>query len=97
MRVCCVTAAVLEEHYNPRLIKQLLQDLSGSVTALTKGVGKCVLVGSISVWLLRLDTIQHWQRQLNNLHIPKVREGSEPRQHQAPQGVSRRLLVGTNG
>ena len=70
--VCCATVTVLEEHYNPRLIKELLQDLSCTVHALTKGVGKCVLVGSINVWLLRLDTIHHWQLQLHNLDIPKV-------------------------
>uniref|UniRef100_A0A8C5AQA6 F-box only protein 25 n=1 Tax=Gadus morhua TaxID=8049 RepID=A0A8C5AQA6_GADMO len=66
-----IVCKVLEEHYNPRLIKELLQDLSCTVHALTKGVGKCVLVGSINVWLLRLDTIHHWQLQLHNLDIPK--------------------------
>ncbi|XP_059898097.1 F-box only protein 25 isoform X1 [Gadus macrocephalus] len=66
-----IVCKVLEEHYNPRLIKELLQDLSCTMHALTKGVGKCVLVGSINVWLLRLDTIHHWQLQLHNLDIPK--------------------------
>ena len=63
---------MLEEHCNPRLVKELLRELGAAVHALTKGVGKCVLVGNINIWLLRLDTIHHWQLQLNNLHIPKV-------------------------
>ncbi|KAJ3607070.1 hypothetical protein NHX12_026585 [Muraenolepis orangiensis] len=66
-----IVRKVLEEHYNPRLIKELLRDLSGTLHALTKGVGKCVLVGSVHVWLCRLDTIHNWQQQLNHLHIPK--------------------------
>lgn len=67
-----LTLTVLEEHCNPRLIKELLQDLSSTLQALTKGVGKCVLVGSVNVWLCRLDVIHNWQKQLNHLHIPKV-------------------------
>ncbi|KAG7272035.1 hypothetical protein CRUP_030139 [Coryphaenoides rupestris] len=66
-----IVRKVLEDHYNPRLIKELLQDLSSTLHTLTKGMGKCVLVGSVNVWLCRLDVIHTWQQQLNNLHIPK--------------------------
>jgi len=71
--VSVMPTTVLEDHYNPRLIKELLQDLSSTLHTLTKGMGKCVLVGSVNVWLCRLDVIHTWQQQLNNLHIPKVR------------------------
>lgn len=67
-----IWALVLEDHYNPRLVKELLQDLSSTLHSLTVHVGRCVLVGNVNIWLCRLETIQKWQQQLNNLQIPKV-------------------------
>lgn len=63
---------VLEDQYNPRLVKELLQDLSSTLHSLTVDVGRCVLVGNINIWLCRLENIVKWQQQLNNLQIPKV-------------------------
>lgn len=63
---------VLEDHYNPRLVKELLQDLSSTLHSLTIHVGRCVLVGNVNIWLCRLETIVKWQQQLNNLQIPEV-------------------------
>ncbi|XP_049612224.1 F-box only protein 25 [Syngnathus scovelli] len=66
-----IVRKVVEDHYNPRLVKELLQDLSAALRTLTLHVGRCVLVGNVDVWLRRLDNILKWQRQLNDLHIPK--------------------------
>ena len=63
---------VLEDQQNPRLIKELLQDLSSTLCVLTRGMGKSVLVGNINIWSCRLETILNWQQQLNNLQIPRV-------------------------
>lgn len=63
---------VLEDQYNPRLVKELLNDLSSTLHSLTIHVGRCVLVGNVNIWLCRLETIFKWQQQLNNLQIPKV-------------------------
>ncbi|KAM4633084.1 F-box only protein 25 isoform 2-T2 [Polymixia lowei] len=65
-----IVSKVLDDHYNPRLIKDLLQDLSSTLYILTKGVGKSVLVGNVNIWLCRLETILNWQQQLSNLQIP---------------------------
>lgn len=67
----CVFIPVLEDHYNPRLVKELLQDLSSTLHSLTIH-GRCVLVGNVNIWLCRLETIVKWQQELNNLQIPKV-------------------------
>uniref|UniRef100_A0A3Q3G4P7 F-box only protein 25 n=1 Tax=Labrus bergylta TaxID=56723 RepID=A0A3Q3G4P7_9LABR len=66
-----IVRKVLEDQYNPRLVKQLLQDLSSTLHSLTIHVGRCVLVGNVNIWLCRLETILKWQQQLNNLQIPK--------------------------
>uniref|UniRef100_A0A3B4WRJ9 F-box only protein 25 n=1 Tax=Seriola lalandi dorsalis TaxID=1841481 RepID=A0A3B4WRJ9_SERLL len=66
-----IVRKVLEDHYNPRLVKELLQDLSSTLNNLTVHVGRCVLVGNVNIWLCRLETILKWQQQLNNLQIPK--------------------------
>lgn len=63
---------VLVDQYNPRLVKELLQDLNSTLYDLTIHVGRCVLVGNVNIWLCRLETILKWQRQLNNLQIPEV-------------------------
>ncbi|XP_029984395.1 F-box only protein 25 isoform X1 [Sphaeramia orbicularis] len=71
-----IVRKVLEDHYNPRLVKDLLQDLISTLHNLTIHVGRIVLVGNINIWLCRLETILKWQQQLNNLQIPKqVRNG----------------------
>ncbi|XP_063079538.1 F-box only protein 25 [Engraulis encrasicolus] len=62
---------VLDDQQNPRLIKDLLQDLSSTLCTLIREVGKSVLVGNINIWVCRLETILLWQQQLNNLQIPK--------------------------
>ncbi|XP_053192836.1 F-box only protein 25 isoform X2 [Scomber japonicus] len=66
-----IVRKVVEDHYNPRLVKELLQDLSSTLHSLTIHVGRCVLVGNVNIWLCRLETILKWQQQLNNLQIPK--------------------------
>lgn len=63
---------VLVDQYNPRLVKELLQDLNSTLYDLTIHVGRCVLVGNVNIWLCRLETILKWQQQLNNLQIPEV-------------------------
>lgn len=65
---------VLDDHQNPRLIKDLLQDLSSTLCILIRGVGKSVLVGNINIWICRLETILRWQQQLQNLQVTKVRD-----------------------
>jgi len=63
---------VMEDQYNPRLIKDLLQDLSSTLCILIRGVGKSVLVGNINIWMCRLETVLLWQQQLKNLQMNKV-------------------------
>ena len=70
---CAVLLPVLEDHQNPRLIRDLLQDLSSALGALLRGVGKSVLVGSIGVWACRLEMVLAWQRQLQDLQMTQVR------------------------
>lgn len=64
---------MLDDHQNPRLIKDLLQDLSSTLCILIRGVGKSVLVGNINIWICRLETILAWQQQLQNLQMTQVR------------------------
>ncbi|NXD72961.1 FBX25 protein, partial [Eolophus roseicapillus] len=66
-----IVRKVMEDQYNPRLIKDLLQDLSSTLCILIRGVGKSVLVGNINIWICRLETILLWQQQLKNLQINK--------------------------
>ncbi|XP_053142101.1 F-box only protein 25 isoform X3 [Hemicordylus capensis] len=66
-----IVRKVLEDHYNPRLIKDLLQDLSSTLCILIRSVGKSVLVGNINIWICRLETILLWQQQLSNLQMTK--------------------------
>lgn len=63
---------VLEDQYNPRIVKELLSDLSSTLHDLYIHVGRAILVGNINIWMCRLETILQWQQQLNNLQIPKV-------------------------
>lgn len=67
-----VFVPVLDDHQNPRLIKDLLQDLSSTLCVLITGVGKSVLVGSVDVWVRRLDRIVTWQQQLRDLPMTQV-------------------------
>ncbi|KAL4670876.1 hypothetical protein H8959_003585 [Pygathrix nigripes] len=62
---------ILDDHHNPRLIKDLLQDLSSTLCILIRGVGKSVLVGNINIWICRLETILAWQQQLQDLQMTK--------------------------
>uniref|UniRef100_A0A3Q3FR57 F-box only protein 25 n=1 Tax=Kryptolebias marmoratus TaxID=37003 RepID=A0A3Q3FR57_KRYMA len=66
-----IVRKVLEDQYNPRLVKELLQDLSSTLHSLTIQVGRCVLVGNVNIWLCRLETIVKWQQELNNMQIPQ--------------------------
>uniref|UniRef100_A0AAY4EI02 F-box only protein 25 n=1 Tax=Denticeps clupeoides TaxID=299321 RepID=A0AAY4EI02_9TELE len=66
-----IVKKVLEDQQNPRLIKDLLQDLSSTLSILIREVGRSVLVGNINIWVCRLETILNWEQQLNNLQIPK--------------------------
>ncbi|MGH0126434.1 UNVERIFIED_CONTAM: hypothetical protein FKN15_051774 [Acipenser sinensis] len=66
-----IVRKVLEDQQNPRLIKDLLQDLGSTLCILIREVGKSVLVGNINIWICRLETILNWQQQLNNFQIPK--------------------------
>uniref|UniRef100_A0A670Z083 F-box only protein 25 n=1 Tax=Pseudonaja textilis TaxID=8673 RepID=A0A670Z083_PSETE len=66
-----IVQKVLEDQYNPRLIKDLLQDLSSTLCMLIRSVGKSVLVGNINIWICRLETILMWQQQLSNLQMTK--------------------------
>uniref|UniRef100_A0A8C0I5L8 F-box only protein 25 n=1 Tax=Balaenoptera musculus TaxID=9771 RepID=A0A8C0I5L8_BALMU len=70
-----IVQKVLDDHQNPRLIKDLLQDLSSTLCILIRGVGKSVLVGNINIWVCRLETILNWQQQLQNLQMTEVDSG----------------------
>ncbi|XP_045677201.1 F-box only protein 25 isoform X1 [Phyllostomus hastatus] len=70
-----IVQKVLEDQQNPRLIRDLLQDLSSALGTLLRGVGKSVLVGSIGVWACRLETVLAWQRQLQDLQVTQVNHG----------------------
>ncbi|NIG59395.1 Muscle atrophy F-box protein [Pontoporia blainvillei] len=62
---------VLEDQQNIRLIRELLQTLYTSLCTLVQRVGKSVLVGNINMWVYRMETILHWQQQLNNIQITR--------------------------
>ncbi|XP_076027784.1 F-box only protein 25 isoform X2 [Genypterus blacodes] len=66
-----IVRKVLDDQYNPRLIKDLLRDLSLVLHRLIVDMGNCVLVGNANIWVCRQETIHSWQQQLNNLQIPK--------------------------
>lgn len=71
---CCFSppTQVLEDQQNIRLIRELLQTLYTSLCTLVQRVGKSVLVGNINMWVYRMETILHWQQQLNNIQITRV-------------------------
>ncbi|KAJ7404015.1 F-box only protein 32 [Willisornis vidua] len=66
-----VVQKVLEDQQNIRLIRELLQTLYTSLCTLVQRVGKSVLVGNINMWVHRMESILHWQQQLNNIQITK--------------------------
>ncbi|XP_059837993.1 F-box only protein 25 isoform X3 [Hypanus sabinus] len=66
-----IVRKVIEDQQNPRLIKNLLQDLASALCILIREMGRCVLVGNINIWVYRLETILNWQHQLNNLKITR--------------------------
>ncbi|XP_029447839.1 F-box only protein 32 [Rhinatrema bivittatum] len=66
-----VVQKVLEDQQNIRLIKELLQTLYTSLCCLVQRVGKSVLVGNINFWVYRMESILHWQQQLNNIQITR--------------------------
>lgn len=66
-----VVLKVLEDQQNIRLIRELLQTLYTSLCTLVQRVGKSVLVGNINMWVYRMETILHWQQQLNSIQISR--------------------------
>nr|XP_048697570.1 F-box only protein 32 isoform X1 [Caretta caretta] len=66
-----VVQKVLEDQQNIRLIRELLQTLYTSLCTLVQRVGKSVLVGNINMWVHRMETILHWQQQLNSIQITR--------------------------
>ncbi|XP_054474533.1 F-box only protein 25 isoform X1 [Anoplopoma fimbria] len=66
-----IVRKVLDDHYNPRLVKDLLQDLSLTLHNFTIHVGRCVLVGNVNIWMCRQETIHKWKQQVDNLQFPK--------------------------
>lgn len=90
--VCCCVP-VLDDHQNPRLIKDLLQDLSSTLCILLRGVGKSVLVGNINIWVCRLETVLRWQQQLQDLQVTKVRDTLVPSVRPQPRRALGRLFV----
>ncbi|KAM3679101.1 F-box only protein 32 isoform X2 [Ammospiza nelsoni] len=69
-----VVQKVLEDQQNIRLIRELLQTLYTSLCTLVQRVGKSVLVGNINMWVHRMESILHWQQQLNNIQITRIRK-----------------------
>uniref|UniRef100_A0A8B9EWR2 F-box only protein 32 n=1 Tax=Amazona collaria TaxID=241587 RepID=A0A8B9EWR2_9PSIT len=63
--------SILEDQQNIRLIRELLQTLYTSLCTLVQRVGKSVLVGNINMWVHRMESILHWQQQLNNIQITR--------------------------
>lgn len=61
--------SVVEDQYNPRLIRDLLHDLSSTLCMLLE---RFILVGNINIWICRLEAILSWQEQLMNLQINPV-------------------------
>ncbi|KAL2308681.1 hypothetical protein Nmel_001740 [Mimus melanotis] len=72
-----VVQKVLEDQQNIRLIRELLQTLYTSLCTLVQRVGKSVLVGNINMWVHRMESILHWQQQLNNIQITRVSTNPE--------------------
>ncbi|KAG8580301.1 hypothetical protein GDO81_007234, partial [Engystomops pustulosus] len=71
-----IVQKVLEDQYNPQLIRDLLHDLSSALCTLIREGGRCVLIGNMNVWISRLETILSWQEQLMNLEIsPQLGNG----------------------
>ncbi|OCT81182.1 F-box only protein 25 isoform X1 [Xenopus laevis] len=70
-----IVQKAIEDQYNPRLIREVLQDLSSTLCILIWEVGRCVLVGNINIWISRLETIYSWQQQLMNLQITQHLDG----------------------
>lgn len=71
------SSKVLEDQQNIRLIRELLQTLYTSLCTLVQRVGKSVLVGNINMWVHRMESILHWQQQLNNIQITRVSTNPE--------------------
>ena len=63
---------VLLDQQNVRPIKELLQTLYRSLCGLVQDMGKSVLVGNISTWVHRMDSITQWHQQLDNIQINRV-------------------------
>ncbi|KAG8445579.1 hypothetical protein GDO86_010379 [Hymenochirus boettgeri] len=70
-----IVQKVLQDQYNPRLVRELLKDLSSSLCLLIREVGKSVLIGNINIWICRIDKILLWQHQLLNLQMPEHLSG----------------------
>ncbi|XP_078504023.1 F-box only protein 25 isoform X3 [Lissotriton helveticus] len=64
-----IVRKALEDHQNPRKIRELLQDLSSSLCILIREFGKSALIGNINTWICRLETILMWQQDVMNLQM----------------------------
>ncbi|KAM9798077.1 F-box only protein 25 [Neosynchiropus ocellatus] len=60
-----------DDHYNPRIVREVLRQLITSMQDLTVQVGRCALVGNTNTWMCRQQTVLKWLQQLSNLQIPK--------------------------
>ncbi|XP_032877577.1 F-box only protein 25 isoform X1 [Amblyraja radiata] len=86
-----IVRKVIEDQQNPRLVKNLLQDLGSALCILVREVGRCVLVGNINIWVYRMETILNWQHQLNNLKITR-RIGNSVTLSDLPLHMQRSIL-----
>ncbi|XP_073530344.1 F-box only protein 25 isoform X1 [Phyllobates terribilis] len=86
-----IVRKVLEDQYNPRLIRDLLNDLSSTLCILIREGGRCVLIGNMNIWISRLETILSWQEQLMTLQIsPQLGDG--PTLCDLPQQMKSNIL-----
>ncbi|XP_075717273.1 F-box only protein 25 [Rhinoderma darwinii] len=86
-----IVRKVLEDQYNPQLIRDLLNDLSSTLCILLREVGRFVLIGNINIWISRLETILSWQQQLLSLQIsPELGDG--PTLCDLPQQMQSNIL-----
>ncbi|XP_068136479.1 F-box only protein 25 isoform X2 [Hyperolius riggenbachi] len=68
-----IVKKAMEDQYNPRLIRDLLQDLSSTLCILLR---RFILIGSIDLWVCRLESVLTWQEQLMSLEMnPQLGDG----------------------
>ncbi|XP_056420037.1 F-box only protein 25 isoform X3 [Hyla sarda] len=86
-----IVKKVLQDQYNPQLIRDLLHDLGSTLGMLVREADRCLLIGNTNIWISRLETILLWQEQLMNLQIsPKLGDG--PTLCDLPQQMKSNIL-----